>query len=94
MGDVVFEDYSNALTNSLVMPRVIVPEGTVIAAYSMVNNKDALSPYWIYGMRPEAHVPSRGGYSMKLKAIKARNRENILKLARKWENAKEFRLSE
>ena len=94
-GDVIFEDYSAALTNSLIMPGVTIPEGAVIAAYAMVRAKDDLEPYWIYGMQPGLISEEHGQrYQMGLKVLRRRNKENILSFARRWENAKQFRLSE
>ena len=97
-GDVVFEDYSNALTNSLIMPGVTIPEGAVIAAYATATQRNSLMPYWIYGMQPSVSETPAGVLHryphMTLTALKERNKENILSFARKWENVKQFRLSE
>lgn len=90
---VTFAKYSNALTNSLILPGVVVPEGTVISANSIVSSRDHLEAYWIYGMKQQGKVCDdfslmMSGVSLKLQKIKERNRENILKFAEEWDNAK------
>lgn len=89
--DVVFETFSNALTNSLILPGCIIPEGAVIGANAVVRPEDELHPYWIHAMRPK-FLPSpfenssQHRVKMTLQAFRERNQKNILKFAREWRN--------
>jgi len=86
--DVIFHDYSNLLTNSLVMPGTKIERGVVIVANSIVTKKDRLMPFYIYGMKPCAVAGSDStlGFKMMLCAIKSRNMKNIIARAEEWEN--------
>jgi acetyltransferase-like isoleucine patch superfamily enzyme len=64
-GDVVFENYTGAGANSVVMPDNVVPEGTTIGALSYVPARFPFDPWSVY-----AGVPIR--------RVGARNRERVL----------------
>jgi acetyltransferase-like isoleucine patch superfamily enzyme len=73
-GDVTFERYTAAGSNSVIMPRNRIPEGTVIGALSFVPAGFAFQPWSVY-----AGVPIR--------YICARNRDGVLAQAEKLERA-------
>ena len=64
-GDVVFEDYTAVGSNSVVMPKNRVPEGTVIGALSFVPVAFEFRPWSVY-----AGVPVR--------FLGPRNRESVM----------------
>lgn len=72
-GDVTFENLTAAGSNSVVMPGVFVPEGTVIGALSFVPPHLELKPWMVY-----AGVPAR--------PVKARNRESVMRQRDALEN--------
>jgi acetyltransferase-like isoleucine patch superfamily enzyme len=64
-GDVVFENYTGAGANSVIMPNNVVPEGTTIGALSYVPTRFPFDPWTIYAGAP-------------IRRIGARNRERVL----------------
>lgn len=58
-GDVTFGDYTAAGSNSVIMPDVIVPEGTVIGALSFVPAHSRLEPWSVYAGTPVRKVGER-----------------------------------
>ena len=64
-GDVVFENYTGAGANSVIMPDNVVPEGTTIGALSYVPTRFPFDPWTIYAGAP-------------IRRIGARNRERVL----------------
>jgi acetyltransferase-like isoleucine patch superfamily enzyme len=65
---IVFEDFVNIGTQVTIFPGVIIPQGVVIGACSLVQKKDVLIPWTIYAGNP-------------LKKIGTRPSEKILKFA-------------
>lgn len=65
-GDVVLENYVTIGSNSVVMPNVIIPEGTVIGAMSFVPAGMKLKPWSVYFGYP------------RIKYAKARNKNNVM----------------
>ncbi len=64
-GDVVLENYTAVGSNSVVMPKNTIPEGTVIGALSFVPACFEFQPWSVY-----AGVPIR--------YVRPRNRQNVL----------------
>jgi acetyltransferase-like isoleucine patch superfamily enzyme len=52
VGDVIFENYTGAGTNSVIMPNNVVPEGTTIGALSYVPPHFPFEPWTVYGGVP------------------------------------------
>tara|TARA_R110000765_G_scaffold262628_1_gene362557 strand:- start:1587 stop:2144 length:558 start_codon:yes stop_codon:yes gene_type:complete len=72
-GDIVFEKYSGVCSDVLVMPNVILPEGTVFAAQSFVGQTHAAKPYEVWlGNPPEKHAN--------------RNKDMIIQKGEEWSN--------
>ncbi len=65
-GDVVFGHYTGVGANSVVMPRNIIPEGTVIGAMSFVPPSFPFEPWSVYAGSP-------------IRLMRRRNRDNVLK---------------
>lgn len=65
-GDVTLENYTGVGANSVIMPGVLVPEGTVVGAMSFVPARAVLQPWSVY-----AGVPAR--------LVRSRNRDNVLR---------------
>ncbi len=72
-GDVVLDDYTAVGANSVVMPDNHIPEGTVIGALSFVPAGFRFKPWTVY-----AGVPIR--------AVKPRNKVNVLRQVKKIQN--------
>lgn len=64
-GDVTVENYTAIGSNSVVMPKNTIPEGTVIGALSFVPAAFRMEPWSVYAGNP-------------VRLIKRRNRENVL----------------
>jgi acetyltransferase-like isoleucine patch superfamily enzyme len=58
-GDVVFENYTGAGANSVIMPDNIVPEGTTIGALSYVPTRFPFDPWTVYAGAPIRRVGAR-----------------------------------
>ncbi|MCL1786015.1 MAG: hypothetical protein FWG39_02600 [Alphaproteobacteria bacterium] len=58
-GDVVMELYSGVGTNSVIMPGVTIPEGTVVGALSFVPSGAKLDPWSIYAGCPVKKIGVR-----------------------------------
>ena len=69
-GNVTMEKYSVIGTNSVIMPDNHTPEGVSIGALSFVPSNFKFEPWTVYAGRP-------------IRAIKKRNRENVLNTLRK-----------
>lgn len=67
---VVFEDFVNADAQVTILPGVTLPKGVVIGACSLVRKRDKLRPWTIYAGNP-------------LKEVRGRQKENMLRYARK-----------
>ena len=67
-GDVIMEKFTATGGNVVVLPKVVIPEGTVIGACSLVPSNMELKAWTIY-----AGIP--------IKPLKKRNKEKILKQA-------------
>jgi len=65
-GDIILENYVTVGANSVIMPGVRIPEGTVIGAMSFVTEQ-ILEPWSVYAGCP------------KLRKIGERNKENVLR---------------
>jgi len=72
-GDVTFGDYTAAGSNSVVMPKNIIPEGTVIGALSFVPSEFDFRPWSVYAGTP-------------VRLIGPRNRPNVEQQVRKLES--------
>lgn len=66
---VIFEDFVNTGANVTILPGVILPQGIVIGACSLVHKKNILNPWTIYAGNP-------------LRELGERPREKILQHAR------------
>jgi acetyltransferase-like isoleucine patch superfamily enzyme len=64
-GDVVFENYTGAGANSVIMPDNVVPEGTTIGALSYVPTRFPFDPWTVYAGAP-------------IRRVGGRNRERVL----------------
>ena len=69
-GNVTMEKYTGIGTNSVIMPDNHIPEGVSIGALSFVPSNFKFEPWTVYAGRP-------------IRAIKKRNRENVLNTLRK-----------
>ena len=58
-GDVVFENYTGAGANSVIMPDNIIPEGTTIGALSYVPTHFSFEPWTVYAGTPIRRVAPR-----------------------------------
>lgn len=58
-GDVVFENYTGAGANSVIMPDNVVPEGTIIGALSYVPTRFPFDPWTVYAGAPIRRVGAR-----------------------------------
>jgi acetyltransferase-like isoleucine patch superfamily enzyme len=58
-GDVIFENYTGAGANSVVMPGNTIPEGTTIGALSFVPPRFAFEPWTVYAGAPIRRVGAR-----------------------------------
>jgi acetyltransferase-like isoleucine patch superfamily enzyme len=58
-GDVVFENYSGAGANAVIMPDNIIPEGTTIGALSYVPTRFSFDPWTVYAGAPIRRVAAR-----------------------------------
>lgn len=65
IGDVIFENYTGAGANSVIMPDNVVPEGATIGALSYVPPRFAFEPWTVYAGAP-------------IRRIGSRNRERVL----------------
>jgi acetyltransferase-like isoleucine patch superfamily enzyme len=73
-GDVVMENYTGVGANAVVMPRTVIPQGTVVGSLSLVPAGADLRPWSVY-----AGIPVR--------YIRPRNRDNVLRQVeqvRRW----------
>lgn len=77
-GDVTLQNYTAVGSNSVVMPRNTVPEGTVIGALSFVPAAFPMEPWSVYAGTP-------------IRRIRPRNRESVLSQARSLEAMLEAR---
>ncbi|MBV9619119.1 MAG: hypothetical protein JO201_07890, partial [Verrucomicrobia bacterium] len=64
-GDVIFENYTGAGANSVIMPHNVVPEGTTIGALSYVPSRFPFESWSVYAGTP-------------IRRVGARNRERVL----------------
>lgn len=69
-GDVTIGDYSAVGSNSIIMPRNVLPEGTSIGALSFVPAEFEFEPWSVYAGTP-------------IRLIKKRNRASVLSQASK-----------
>jgi acetyltransferase-like isoleucine patch superfamily enzyme len=67
-GNVVLEDYTAIGANSVVMPKNVIPVGTVIGALSFVPAGSKLEAWTVYAGSP-------------IRKIKARNKKSVLEQA-------------
>ncbi|MBI3722726.1 hypothetical protein HY251_02045 [bacterium] len=74
-GDVIFGNYAGVGANSVIMPRNVIPEGTVIGALSYVPPEFEFKPWAVYAGVPIKH---RG----------ERNKERVLAQARRLDALK------
>jgi acetyltransferase-like isoleucine patch superfamily enzyme len=58
-GDVVFENYTGAGANAVIMPDNIIPEGTTIGALSYVPTRFSFDPWTVYAGAPIRRVAAR-----------------------------------
>ena len=73
-GNVTMEKYTGIGTNSVVMPNNHIPEGVTIGALSFVPSNFKFKPWTVYAGQP-------------IRAIKKRNKENVLRALMPLENA-------
>jgi|SRR5581483_185946 len=71
-GDVTLEDYTAVGSNSVVMPRNRVPQGTVIGALSFVPAGFEFQPWSVYAGTP-------------VRLIRPRNRDSVMEQVRQLE---------
>jgi acetyltransferase-like isoleucine patch superfamily enzyme len=71
-GDVIFDNYTAVGSNSVVMPKNHIPEGTVIGALSFVPAAFEFQPWSVY-----AGIP--------LRFLRPRNRESVMEQVRRLE---------
>jgi acetyltransferase-like isoleucine patch superfamily enzyme len=64
-GDIVFENYTGAGANSVIMPDNVIPEGTTIGALSYVPTQFPFEPWTVYAGAP-------------IRRVGVRNRERVL----------------
>jgi len=72
-GDVIFDDYTAAGSNAVVMPSNHVPEGTVIGALSFVPAGFRLEPWSVYAGIPVRRVGLRNETAVRAQAEKLRH---------------------
>jgi acetyltransferase-like isoleucine patch superfamily enzyme len=77
-GDVTFGNYTAVGSNSVVMPRNTIPEGTVIGALSFVPASFEFQPWGVYAGNP-------------LRLLRPRNQESVLEQVRRLEAMLEAR---
>jgi acetyltransferase-like isoleucine patch superfamily enzyme len=58
-GDVIFENYTGAGANAVIMPDNIVPEGTTVGALSYVPPRFRFEPWTVYAGAPIRRVGPR-----------------------------------
>jgi acetyltransferase-like isoleucine patch superfamily enzyme len=73
-GDVAVGHYTAIGANTVIMPAVVIPDGTVVGALSYVAPRTELAPWSVY-----AGVPAR--------RIKARDRDAVLREVERLERA-------
>lgn len=56
---VIFEDFVNTGANITILPGVILPQGVVIGACSLVRKRDELEPWTIYAGNPLRKIGKR-----------------------------------
>lgn len=56
---IIFEDFANTGANVTILPGVILPQGVVIGACSLVQRKDKLKPWTIYAGNPLREISER-----------------------------------
>ena len=59
VGDVIFENYTGAGSNAVIMPDNIIPEGTTIGALSYVPPRFRFEPWSVYAGTPIRRVGTR-----------------------------------
>jgi acetyltransferase-like isoleucine patch superfamily enzyme len=69
-GNVTLEKYTGIGTNSVIMPNNHIPEGVCIGALSFVPSNFKFEPWTVYAGTP-------------IRAVKKRNKENVLKTLKK-----------
>lgn len=67
---VIFEDFANTGARVTILPGVVLPQGVVIGAHSLVRKKDILQPWRVYAGNP-------------LREIDVRPREKMLEYAKR-----------
>lgn len=58
-GDVIFENYTGAGANTVIMPDNVVPEGTTIGALSYVPPRFGFEPWTVYAGAPIRRIAAR-----------------------------------
>lgn len=58
-GDVIFENYTGAGANAVIMPDNVIPEGTTIGALSYVPPRFEFEPWTVYAGTPIRRVAAR-----------------------------------
>jgi len=71
-GDVIFENYTAAGSNAVVMPSNRIPEGTVIGALSFVPADFRFEPWSVYAGIPIRRVGERNGDAVRAQAARLR----------------------
>jgi len=71
-GDVVMKDYTAVGANSVIMPRNLVPEGTVIGALSFVPPSFVFEPWSVYAGMPIRQVGKRNRAAVTRQAAQLR----------------------
>ena len=83
IGDVIFENFTAAGSNSVVMPDNRIPEGTVIGALSFVPARFPLEPWSVYAGTPVRRIGDRNRDAVRAQADTLRTRlEDLMKQAR------------
>lgn len=67
-GDIILQDFVTIGANSVILPNVVIPEGTCLGALSIVPYGFQFEPWSIYAMK-----------NGKLTKIKDRNKDNVLR---------------
>jgi acetyltransferase-like isoleucine patch superfamily enzyme len=73
-GDVIFGNYTAAGSNTVVMPGVEVPEGTVIGALSFVPPAFVFEPWSVYAGIPVRRIGERDRAAVLAQAARLRER--------------------
>ena len=82
-GDVIFEDFTAAGANTVVMPDNRIPEGTVIGALSFVPARFSFEPWSVYAGTPVRRIGDRNRDAVRAQAHTLRTRlEDLMKQAR------------